>query len=168
MRIRRILLATDFSPTSEAASRYAAALAVPLGASIRVIHAFEPILPADLYGAVEVVSINEQRRRLARRQLDSLLAGFRKRGIRCSGAVQDGFAVAVILDNVDRRTDLLVLGTHGTRGFSRLLLGSVAEKVIRSAGCAVLTVRPAAGAGRSGPRARSRRRAAAGRSQAVF
>lgn len=140
MRIRRILLATDFSATSEAAARYASGLAISLGASIRVIHAFEPILPADIYGSIEVVSINEERRRVAARQLERLLARFRKLGIRSTGVVEDGYAASVILDHVGRRTDLLVLGTHGTTGFSRLLLGSVAEKVIRAAGCPVLTV----------------------------
>jgi len=140
MRIRRILLATDFSDCSEPAVNYATALALELGARVTIIHACEPIIAGDIYGTLEAVTLHDQVERAARRSMDALVAHLAKQGVRSSGTVEDGRAEDVILRS-SRSADLVVIGTHGRGGLSHLFLGSVAERVVRAARCPVLTIR---------------------------
>lgn len=145
MKIQRILVATDFSETAERAVRYAAALAAPLKSELILVHVIEPIvLPLEVYGASGTASVVEAVDRSARESLAGAVAALKKihRG-RCRGVVVDGAPAWAIVDAADKlRIDLIVMGTHGRGGLSHLLLGSVAEKVVRSASCSVLTVGP--------------------------
>lgn len=152
MQIGTILYATDFSDASVAAARYAAELASKLGARVIVFHAFEPIVPGDVYGAVEVGQINSELRRFARSRTDELVKWFEEQRVAARGVVADGYAARTIVASADGVADLIVMGTHGRGALSRLLLGSVAERVVRTATCPVLTVHEP-----SAPRRRARR-----------
>lgn len=143
--IRRIVVATDFSPPANHALEYACALAEKFAAELHVLHVVvEPLpLPAPDGAWIRpenvVPGLVEEARRDLARHTDgiNLQAG----SLVCS--VEVGFPIEQILKYVaDHQGDLIVLGTQGHRGLSRLLLGSVAEKIVRLATCPVLTVHP--------------------------
>jgi nucleotide-binding universal stress UspA family protein len=141
MRIRRILVPTDFSDCSEHAIKYAADLALELGARIVVLHVVEPIITGDIYGFGEIAGLEAELRRSATLRVQRTVAQLERRGIRSRGFVESGAAASTILDHGGKSADLIVMGTHGRSGFSHLLMGSIAEKVVRGARCPVLTVR---------------------------
>jgi nucleotide-binding universal stress UspA family protein len=160
MRIRRILVPIDFSAGSDYALKYAAVLARKFRARIIVFHALEPLILGDIYGfpgSPEIAGLNEELRRSASRRVTLLVARLRKRGLRSQGVIEHGPAAHAILEQAAKSADLVVMGTHGRSGFSRLLMGSVAEKVVRGAHHPVLTVREPGRPARRPARARSRR-----------
>jgi nucleotide-binding universal stress UspA family protein len=140
---KKIIVPIDFSDTSLHALDYAIEMAKKLGASITVMHAFE--LP--IYGFPDGALVASAE--MAARITDGANAGLR-------AATEDRANAGVPLVSVLRQgrpeeeivtlakatgADLIVLGTHGRRGLARALLGSVAENVVRTATCPVLTVR---------------------------
>jgi nucleotide-binding universal stress UspA family protein len=144
---RRILHATDFSGASRPALAKAIALARQNQAPLSIVHALPPpvvpiggdfgYLPATTYEAID-----RSARQHARKQLTALVGRARKAGVRATALLLDGAPHEQIPRAVRRaRADLLVIGTHGRTGLSKMLLGSVAERVIRFASCPVLTVR---------------------------
>jgi nucleotide-binding universal stress UspA family protein len=142
--MRRVLTATDFSATSAAARDYAVALAHGSGAELVVLHAVEPIaLAGDVYGFTTSATMYEAVDKAARQTLAGVVAEARKnRGLRVRGVLVSGAATTSIVDAAKKlRADILVLGTHGHSGLDHLLLGSVAERVVRTAPVPVLTVR---------------------------
>lgn len=157
MSIRRLLVATDFSAPSNHAFDLALDLAAGWGSELVVLHVIEPLaLPEDFRAASTVA---EQLERSAREAVSRAEAGARSRGIRCRGLVRSGTAASVIVDTAKRlRIGLIVLGTHGRGGISRFFMGSVAERVVRSAPCPALTVPPPQPEGSSVRRIRRRRR----------
>ncbi|HVO30424.1 MAG TPA: universal stress protein, partial [bacterium] len=76
-----------------------------------------------------------------------LQADLKKRGVSANGILLKGDPSSAILEQAAKGYDLIVIGTHGRRGIQRLLLGSVAERVVRAAPCAVLTVKGARAGG---------------------
>ena len=149
MTIKRIMHASDFSKASGAAFRLARGLAKVLRAELVVCHAYNPvpaIAAGEGYVAPGVVDqIWTAARRNGRRKLDRLAAGARRDRLRVSTMLLEGApAAAIVAAAQRRRAGLLVLGTHGRTGLRRMLLGSVAERVVRTARCPVLTVGPGA------------------------
>ena len=147
--ITRILVPVDFSAHSDRALHYAATLAGRVGASVQLLHVVEdPFKTGGAFaGEIYVPSfpamietfINE-----AGRRLESLKIAMFPRDSQVETKVVVGRAAHAIVDEAATGIDLIVMGTHGRAGFSHLFLGSVAERVVRTAPCAVLTVRGAA------------------------
>jgi nucleotide-binding universal stress UspA family protein len=146
-QITRILVATDFSETSDAALAYARTLADSLGASLHLVHVFDDPygnalvaeVSASVYDSMRATGMTQARRRLLRR-----LPPADRKQFQGSTAIVTGAPAEAIVDYAaDRGMDLIVMGTHGRSGFAHLLLGSVAEQVVRTARCPVLTVRAA-------------------------
>ena len=139
---RDILVPIDFSPGSEHALDYACSLAGKLDATIHLVNAIGAGLP-ELNAALTDQMI-ETLRTGAMAQLEKL-AEARKPAVRFGKLiVQPGEARDAILETVASvRPDLIVIGSHGRRGVSRFVLGSVAEEVVRRAPCPVLVVRAA-------------------------
>lgn len=140
--IKRILVPTDFSPTADAALTYALDLAPKLGATVSLVHVFDDLsgiqsgeyvsMPSEMRGAI----LEDLRRRLAD-------AAATRGHSELNPEVLIGPTARTIVDSAhDSRADLIVIGTHGRHGIPHLLLGSVAERVVRTATCPVLTVRP--------------------------
>jgi nucleotide-binding universal stress UspA family protein len=144
--VNRILVPTDFSETADVALAYAKDLAAKLGASLHLVHVFSdpyavaagaPEVYAPVPADVRERAVEEVRERL----LDRLDATEEQR-FRGSRGVVRGLIAPQIADYADSQDiDLIVMGTHGRRGVAHLLLGSVAEHVVRIARCPVLTVR---------------------------
>jgi nucleotide-binding universal stress UspA family protein len=140
--IKRILVPHDFSPTADNALTFAIDLAARIGAGVTVMHAYEypmltypegPALTADLILEIE---------KAARSALEGVVSRARRPGVAMDSSLRQGPPWAEILASAkDGHADLIVIGTHGRRGLSRALLGSVAEKVVRTAPCPVLTLR---------------------------
>ena len=139
----RILVPTDFSETSQRALGYAKAIARQDHSQLLLVHVSPPmnlITPPEAawIDESEIQSAEEERLEQSGAELRS--EGFRARTISLTGALYDELLSAVRQNEVD----LIVLGTHGRKGYERLLLGSDAEAVLRQAGCPVLLVGPAA------------------------
>ena len=141
---RRILVATDFSAASRPAIRQALALARSEGAELFIVHVLAPPGPvgtdAMLFPRV-YEELDAAMRQDAEMRLRRLLRRVRAAGARASALLLRGAADRQILRSArSKRADLLVLGTHGRTGLARMLLGSVATRVIPLAPCPVLTV----------------------------
>jgi nucleotide-binding universal stress UspA family protein len=136
--LRQILLPTDFSEASTAALTYARAFAGIFQASLHILHVVE-----DVYAAWEAVPfILEDIEKGAKLQLDALLTKaeqeqFRSQSVVCRGSP----FVEIVRYAREHEIDLIVMGTHGRGPIAHMLMGSVAEKVVRKAPCPVLTVR---------------------------
>jgi universal stress protein A len=145
----RILVPTDFSPTADAALAYAKTLAARLDASLHVVHvladpyAMSTCVP-DVYVPM-APDIYERSIANAQEQLRQRLDADDERRLRGSKAViNGGLAAKDIVAYADAHNiDLIVMGTHGRRGVAHLILGSVAEHVVRTSRCPVLTVQQA-------------------------
>jgi nucleotide-binding universal stress UspA family protein len=139
--VRHILVPHDFSDMAEHALAYALELADKLGARVTIMHAYEipaygfpegPALTTDVVGQIH---------RAAKAALDGIASRVRRPSREVGTELRNGKAWSEI-DAVakEMNVDLIVMGTHGRRGIARALLGSVAEKVVRTAPCPVLTI----------------------------
>ena len=143
--IKRILVPTDFSIPSEEAVDYAAAIAARFGATVHLIHVVHDPMAAQ--GAWEVYlpdspHVRETRHRDAKDRLWSIASSHETAGVRMTSEVRFGSPMEEILAAATAYgCDLIVMGTHGRTGLPHLLLGSIAERVIRTAPCPVLAVR---------------------------
>jgi nucleotide-binding universal stress UspA family protein len=140
---QKILVPTDFSPHAHEALLTAVELSRRYAATLTLLHVFEPVTYAVPEGYVlytpiqmqELSSVFEQR--LAATRVDAEGAG----AGRVDTQLRSGAVAPEITDYAREASfDLIVMGTHGRRGFRRLLLGSVTEKVVRTAPCDVLGV----------------------------
>lgn len=143
MTFHKILCAVDFSPGSRRALEHACRLAIGHGAELVVLHAWQlPVYVGDYVPAPEIVqaSVDDDKR-----LLDAEVAFARSLGTP-RVTVRDVSGVAwravVELAAEDRDIDLIVVGTHGRTGIRRVLLGSVAEKIVRLAPVSTLAVHP--------------------------
>ncbi len=136
----QILVPTDFSETAEHGVVYAFQLAQALSAKVHLVHVyFVPVPPESAGLATSMFSDAEE---AAEELLQAATAKYRDLPTFASNRVTTGDPVLAIIDAAKEvAADLIVIGTHGRRGVQRMLLGSVAESVLRSAPCPVLTVR---------------------------
>ncbi len=145
LAIRKILCPTDFSEPAGLALNHAAELAAHFGAELYLVNVV-PVLPALPNDPGYVFNAEEFQRALdasAKRELERLAAKLRDRSPRIHVLLEHGDPGEEIARIAGREhADLIVMSTHGRSGVQHLLLGSVAEKVIRIAPCAVLIVRP--------------------------
>jgi len=142
----RILVPTDFSPAADAALGCARRLAAKLRGSIRLLHVVEhPGIGASYgaeLGAPEPAVVREEQVAKAKADLSGrILVDSRSRVTITSDVVLGPSSTMIAAYAGDNGFDLIVMGTRGRGGFARLLIGSVAESVIRTASCPVLTVK---------------------------
>jgi nucleotide-binding universal stress UspA family protein len=142
---RRVLHPTDFSKASRRAFDHAVALAKKERAELLLLHVMMPPTPfvgngyvsPKTYEDLEAAALHS-----AESQMKTALAKAKKAGGRVTAILSEGVPFEQIVRTAkSKRADLIVIGTHGRTGFSRLFLGSVAERVIQLAPCPVLTVR---------------------------
>jgi nucleotide-binding universal stress UspA family protein len=144
--LKKILVATDFSEPSDAALAYGRELARTFGASLTVLHVVDNIL-TRAYGTEGVVLVDPELQReietSAQRQVDSLLFDEDRKALGAVGVVitSNAPSAAIVTYAHDAAIDLIVMGTHGRGAIAQILMGSVAERVVRIAPCPVLTVR---------------------------
>jgi nucleotide-binding universal stress UspA family protein len=139
---RHILVPTDFTETSEHALEWAIQMASRLGSAITVMHAYElPIVGLPDATIIPSGDIAARIAEAAHRALDKTLERHKDSGVPIAAVLREGVpwqAINHVADEI--HADLVVLGTHGRKGIARALLGSTAEKVVRSAHHAVTTI----------------------------
>jgi nucleotide-binding universal stress UspA family protein len=151
MKIRRILAPTDFSACSKQGLAYALAFAQKVGAKLSLLHVIElPVFPLEgilppTLTPTQLEAIEHQATLQLDRllQLDHLLPEAEAVHVEVARHVVVGPPAHRIIEIATaERVDVIIMATHGRRGFSHLWLGSVAERVVRTAPCPVLTLRP--------------------------
>jgi len=145
MALKHILVPIDFSTVSLNALEYAIEFAKPFEAELVVLFAVEPVYyatPADLYGpSANVGMLMEEQQRLGKEQLARLSAQLAKRKVRHRTVMQTGTPHEAITNAAKRvKADLIIMATHGRTGLTRMLIGSTAERVVRTAPVPVLTL----------------------------
>jgi universal stress protein A len=142
--MKKILVPTDFSDCARRAEETAVGLGRALGSQPVLLHvAVEtPLYNEGMRGLVDPVTVYEAQREWAETTLATRAAEMRTAGVSAHAAIRSGVAVDEILKfATDEHCGLIVIGTHGRGGLSRLLLGSVADRVVRQATWPVMTIR---------------------------
>jgi nucleotide-binding universal stress UspA family protein len=139
MDFERILCPIDFSDFNDTANQYASVLAEASGAKIIYLH----VAPADAFLTSDDPSTETDEESKLLEQLQSMRPT--TDGITAEYVVKYGSPNNVIADYAnDNQIDLIVLGTHGRTGFRRVIMGSIAESVVRNADCPVLAIKTTA------------------------
>ena len=142
--VKNVLFATDFSATSESALPYATAICRHFGSTLHVAHVLSDTKLLLMTGGVDYVSMGtlyEDAQNLALEKVQQITA--RLEEIPCRAYVRHGQVWTNLSSIVEENgIDMIVIGTHGRTGLGKLLLGSVAEDILRHAPCPVLTVGP--------------------------
>jgi universal stress protein A len=146
-----ILVPTDFSEPSDAALAYARVVAAKFGSTLHLLHVIESPLASGPLGAEVYVPDTPAAQRALYDNAISFLAHRITPDDRArfdaTSEIITGVTARAILDHArERGIDLIVMGTHGRSGMAHLLMGSVAERIVRHASCPVLTVRSAGAA----------------------
>lgn len=146
--VSRVLVPTDFSAPSDAALACGRAVAERFGASLHLLHVLDEALVLGPIGSevylAESTDIRAARLKDAQERLAHRITGNDRTSLRATTEVIFGTPARTVVDYAaDTGFDLIVMGTHGRTGVAHLLMGSVAESVVRTAPCPVLTVREA-------------------------
>ena len=140
-QVGKVLIPVDFSPCSEGALELGTVLARDLGARVDLVHAVGvPCYPMeDQYTALATLTLLEESRKAARREMEQMAAHADLRG--ASIQVVEGSPALSICDYASRaEADLIIISTHGRSGLRHAVIGSVAERIVRYAECPVLVV----------------------------
>ena len=144
-QIKRILVPTDFSHPSDLAVEYAIDLARKYGASIHVLHVLEDVNFTASYPDgffTELPTLRAQLVSQAQARIAETASRCGPSNVTVTTQVTDGRPARVIVEIAALRgIELIVMGTHGRSGVAHMVMGSVAERVVRSAPCPVFTVR---------------------------
>jgi nucleotide-binding universal stress UspA family protein len=143
--VKRILYATDFSKASARALDEAISLAQQNKAELLAVHVIEPVpyaageefASAEIYAKIEEVTDRQAKAAMAKLMQRLKKANVKAQSLLLRGSAHDQIVKAA----KSKKTDMIVIGTHGRTGLSKLFMGSVAGKVISSATCPVVTVR---------------------------
>ena len=145
IKIENVLVATDFGEASAAALSYGREIARTFGAKLHVLHVVEnPMVWMGSESAgIDLVNLRAELEASAQNQLDKLVTAEDREQLKAVTIVRTGRAPALEIANQARLAgiDIIVMGTHGRTAVTHMLMGSVAEKVVRIAPCPVLTVR---------------------------
>jgi nucleotide-binding universal stress UspA family protein len=145
--LKHILVATDFSEASNAALVYGRELARTFGATLEVLHVVEDIAAAfiDFPLYPELDRMQAEAEASAHDQLNAVLSPADRQALYAKTVVLTSTSPAATIASYAReampRIDMIVMGTHGRGAVAHFVMGSVAEKVVRTAPCPVLTIR---------------------------
>ena len=139
----RIVCPVDFSEPSRAALESALMLARWYDSTVFVPHVVQIALPPAPFSPTSPVALTPAQQEDTARHVQEFVTSCRPGSTPVTVTVHVGSAVAEVLREArDRQASLIVIGTHGRSGFEHLLMGSVAERVLRKASCPVFTIRP--------------------------
>ncbi len=145
VRLKKVLVPTDFSDSARHALKYGVSFAEEYGAEITLLHVVEIVAvgyASDLF-PVPMAEAFQEISTYARSELKKLADEIRARGISVREVVVQGKPSVEILRVAKEETsDMIVLGTHGKGVLDQALFGSTTERVVRKAPCPVLTCRP--------------------------
>jgi len=143
--VKKILVPVDFSENSHKIVESAANLAAQLEAEVTLVFVVQSF--ADYSGFfvphVPLAQFEDEMTQGARKKMDEFLAAHQHPGVTIKGEILKGDVVEEINRfAADEKVDLIVMGTHGYKGLEKILFGSVAEQVVKTAPCPVLTINP--------------------------
>jgi nucleotide-binding universal stress UspA family protein len=145
IRLNNILVATDFSAASEAALNYGRDLARTFGATLHVVHVTDDVMIrfAGEGTMTFLPNLQTEVENSARNRIDALVTDEDRSQLRAKSVIRTSLSPAepIVEYAKEHSVDLIVMGTHGRKALAHLLMGSVAERVVRTAPCPVLTVR---------------------------
>lgn len=145
IRIEKVLCPVDFSPFSAHALDYAVAMAGLSRAELILLHVMElpaHALPGNSLDFAFSAELIEEHRKTCAERLDALLTATQARYPNTRRVLVSGIPFLEIIQQAKQDdVDLIVMGTHGRTGLAHVLIGSVAEKVVRKAPCPVLTIK---------------------------
>jgi len=145
IKINNVLVATDFSDASETALLYGRELARTFAASLHVLHVVENSIAwaGPEGGGVDFARLQAEREIGAQNALDRIVTAEDRKQLKAVAAIRSGGSTALEIAGYAKTEgiDVIVMGTHGRGMMAHLLMGSVAEKIVRIAPCPVLTVR---------------------------
>jgi len=142
--LKTVLVPVDFSETSDVALRYGREMARAFGATLQVLHVVQE--PYSQPWAVEaygfsLAALQEEWIKDAKARLDQMVTDEDRRALQATALTVLGHPVTEVLRiAADNKVDLIVMGTHGRGPLGHMIMGSVAERVVRRAPCPVLTV----------------------------
>ena len=143
IQLTRILLPSDFSELSSAATKYACALADQFNAELHMLHVHESVVIPEYAMGIDWDKLTQDAKKDADARMDKLLDPAWAEGKTIIKATLSGPPFLEIIRYAkELEIDLIVIATHGRSGVAHMLIGSVAERVVRKAPCPVLTVRP--------------------------
>lgn len=137
MNAKRIMCPVDFSEFSESAVGYASTLAQEAGAKLYLVHVDESQVPYDAGFAGYIPPMDPEAIKEKLAEVRATVPGVETEHVMLTGRAAD----ALVDFANDHDIDLIVMGTHGRTGVARLVMGSIAEAVVRQAACPVLTVK---------------------------
>jgi nucleotide-binding universal stress UspA family protein len=146
IQLQQILVATDFSDASGVAFSYGRELARSFGATLHVLHVVDLLaarIPMAQGHGYDINNLQAQIDESAHEALNNLISDEDREKLHAEEVVIAALnpADAIVTYADEHRIDIIVMGTHGRSGLSRLMVGSVAERVVRFSPCPVLTVR---------------------------
>lgn len=143
--LKKILCPTDFSENSEHALKYALALAILSQADLQLFHVVEPITypqSTEFFEPVlDEVELMMKMEAAYQKQLEDQVIALKEEYPKITGKLVNGNTFLEIIKAARDDVDMIVMGTHGRTGLAHVLIGSVAERVVREAPCPVLTVK---------------------------
>lgn len=142
VKIRHLLVPVDFSANSRKAVTYALAFAKQFGARLTFLHVIQVNYAYGEFGAIDFSALEREMRGGAGKELEALLLSARTAGIPAESLIREGSPPKIIAEvALELGVDLLVISTHGYTGLKHVLMGSIAEHVVRYAPCPVFVVR---------------------------
>lgn len=141
-RIQKILVPVDFSENSKKAVVYAEAFARQFQAAVVFLHVVQVNYAYGEFGALDFTRLEREMRQGAEKELLALVQRQSEAGLKAESLVREGSPAKVIAETArELGVDLLIISTHGYTGLKHVLMGSIAEQVVRYAPCPVLVVR---------------------------
>jgi nucleotide-binding universal stress UspA family protein len=141
--IRKILVPVDFQRYTDELAEFAVATANKLAAKVVFFHVVEVLTFYSDFVPTYMPINDEETVEHAKSKMDALVEKSKKIWMNCSGQVDRGDVVDTIVDYVQKEgIDLIIIGTHGAKGLEKILLGSVAERVVKRAPCSALLFKP--------------------------
>lgn len=144
--LKNVLVATDFGEASDAALAYGRDFARTFGATLHVLHIVDDVMArmvsTEAY-TFDFFTLQQEIEASARKQLAALVTDDDRRTLQAKAftRVSANAAAAIVAYATEAAIDVIIVGTHGRGAMAHLLIGSVAERVVRTAPCPVLTVR---------------------------
>lgn len=143
LSVATIVVATDFSTSAAHATDTAIDYAKKLGSALVLVHSYDIPVPAPAIAGTYSLpnGFFEEISKAARESVEAAASEVAETGVQCEGVALGGpAAFAIVNEALEREADLIVMGTRGLTGIKHVALGSVADKVVRTAPCPVLTV----------------------------
>lgn len=142
VRIAKILVPSDFSEGGRKSLDYAIAMARQFGAALVLLHVVQVNYAYGEMGAIDYAALERDLRVGSKKQLEAQVGKCRAAGVGAAALVREGSPARAIAEVADsEEADLIVISTHGYTGLKHVLMGSIAEAVVRYAPCPVLVVR---------------------------